>query len=454
MPGAAAPRCPSHPRLATKPTWHAHRITWLRGEGEGAPLLSRHNRIWHAVAPMPPEGGLCWPGTLPPPEVVSPDPGAVTLARFTGRRAVLAEGVTWIEGRIEAGGQSQRIARLMLEGEATEVLALAAELADSLALLPAPHGLAEAALALAEGRPPRPRRTGPPSLAGAQTTEAAFLSALAHLLDVILAEAPGCRPGAGPRGVHQSRVAIRRLRSLLKLFRPVADGPGWRAWDAALRDVAQALGAARDWDVFLMGIGPGTLTALDGDPRMKRLLAAAGRERDAAYAELVRFLAGPGFRAGVFQGLQLGQLRGEPALDQPLAPFAAQVLRKRWNRLKKAGAAMQELDSTALHEMRLDAKRLRYAAEPFAAVWPGKAAKRFTKRLAALQEALGLANDATVAGQLARRLAGRGASGFAIGAVTGFAAGRAEGSRIAAIAAWKRLRKAARFWKSQERLDL
>jgi triphosphatase len=130
------------------------------------------------------------------------------------------------------------------------------------------------------------------------------------------------------------------------------------------------------------------------------------------------------------------------------------LLRKRWRRLKHAGAAMEELDSTALHEMRLDAKRLRYAAEPFAALWPGRAAKRFTRRLADLQEALGLANDATVAATLATRLAGRGAGAFAIGAVTGFAAGRAEGSRIAAISAWKALRKAGPFWKLPERLDL
>jgi CHAD domain-containing protein len=104
--------------------------------------------------------------------------------------------------------------------------------------------------------------------------------------------------------------------------------------------------------------------------------------------------------------------------------------------------------------MRLDAKRLRYAAEPFAALWPGRAARRFTRRLADLQEALGLANDATVARHLAMRLSGHGAGGFAIGTVTGFAAGRAEGSRIAAIAAWKALRKAGPFWKLPETLDL
>ncbi len=426
----------------------------MRGAGEDAPILIRRSRSWHAVPPLPAEDEPAWPGVLPPPRAVPADPTALPLARFRGRRAILANGVTWIEGRIEAGGQSLRIARLLLEGEADEVLALAAELAATLPLLPSPHGLDEVALALAEGRPPRARRQGPASLAGAETSHAAFRAAVAHLLDVILAEAPGCRPGAGPRGVHQTRVALRRLRSLLRLFRPVLDGPAWREWDARLREVAQALGAARDWDVFLGGIGPGTLAALDGDARVKRLLGAAGRERDAAYAALDRFLASAEFRAAILQGMQLGLLQTPATPDPPLAPFAAGVLRKRWKRLRKAGAAMAELDATALHEMRLDAKRLRYAAEPFAALWPGRATRRFTRRLADLQEALGLANDATVAGQLARRLGGRGAGEFAIGAVTGFAAGRAEGSRIAALAGWKRLRKAGAFWKSPENHDL
>lgn len=452
MPGPGGP--PPRPRLPANTAWRAETITWLRAPGEDAPLLQRRGRLWHRVEPLPPADALFWPGTLPPPELTEPDPEARAIARFIGRRAVLAEGVTWLEGRIEAGGARLRITRLFLEGEPAVILPLAAEFAGSLPLLPAHHGLAEAALALAESRPPRPRRGGPPSLAGAETVQTAFTTALAHLQDVLLAETPGCRPGLGTRGVHQSRVAIRRMRSLLKLFRPVVDGPGWREWDAQLRDLAQALGAARDWDVFLMGIGPGTLAALDGDMRVKRLLGAAGRERDAAYAALGALLDSAEFRRTIWTGLQLAMIPPGAGADQPLAPFAAALLRKRWKRLKRAGAAMEELDSTALHEMRLDAKRLRYAAEPFAALWPGRAARRFARRLADLQEALGLANDATVARHLAMRLAGRGAGGFAIGTVTGFAAGRAEGSRIAAIAAWKALRKAGPFWKLPERLDL
>ncbi|WP_421990266.1 CHAD domain-containing protein [Roseococcus sp.] len=397
--------------------------------------------------PLVAREGICWPGTWPACEPTEPDAAALPVARFVGRRTVLAEGVTWLEGRIEAAGARRRIGRLMLEGDAPEMLRLAATLARSLPLLPAGASLAEEALAMAEDREPRPRRSGPPSLAGAEAVEPAFLAALAHLQDVLLAETPQCRLEKGPRGVHQSRVAIRRLRSILKLFRPVVDGPDWRVWDAQLGDLARALGSARDWDVFLDGIGPGTLAALDGDIRLKRLLRTAMREREAAYVALGRLLAGEGFRGTIWLGLQLALIRPSNVPDQPLAPFAAGLLRKRWRRLKRAGAAMTGLDADALHDMRLDAKRLRYAAEPFSALWPGRASRRFTRRLADLQEALGLANDATVARQLAARLAGRGAGGFAIGTVTGFAAGRAEGSRIASIAAWKALKKSGPFWK-------
>ena len=405
------------------------------------------------MEPLPPEDAPWWPGTLPAPEPADADAEALPLARFIGRRAELAPGVTWLEGRIQAGSARRRVARMFIEGEADEILPLAASLAETLALLPAGTSLAEEALALAEGRPARPRRSGPPSLEGAETVEGAFLAALAHLQNVLLAETPLARVDAGPRGVHQCRVAIRRLRSLLKLFRPMIDGPDWRDWDGRLRELAGALGVARDWDVFLGGIGPATLAALEGDARLKRLIAAAGRERDAAYAALAKLLAGAGFRRTVWLGMELALIRPEDVAPRPLQPFAAGLLGKRWKRLKRAGAAMDALDATALHEMRLDAKRLRYAAEPFADLWPGKAARRFGRGLAALQDALGLANDASVARQLAGHLAGRGAGEFAIGTVTGFAAGRAEGSRLAAIAAWRALRKAGPFWKATGESD-
>lgn len=442
-------RRPRHPRLVETLAWRRETRAWLR-DADGA-LWERQGRASRRVEPLPATDAPALPGCLPAQEAAPLPLGCVEVARFTGRRATLAPGLDWIEGRVATPeGAALRTGRLLLEGEAAPLLALCADLAETLPLLPARVSLAEEALALAESRAPRPRRTGPPSLAGAETIEAALVAALGHLLEVLLAETPGCRIEAGPRGVHQSRVSLRRMRSLLRIFRPVVDGPDWRAFDSALKGLADTLGGARDWDVFLDGIAAGMLEALEGDARVKRLVGAARREREAAYGAVAGLLAGPQFRAAIWLGLSLLLLRPAAVPEQPLAPFAAAVLAKRWKRLRKAGREMESLGAEALHEMRLDAKRLRYAAEPFAALWPGRRARRFNRRLAALQDALGLANDAVVARALAARLAGRGAGEFAIGTVTGFAAGRAEGSRVGALAAWEELRRAGRFWNEEE----
>jgi CHAD domain-containing protein len=104
-----------------------------------------------------------------------------------------------------------------------------------------------------------------------------------------------------------------------------------------------------------------------------------------------------------------------------------------------------------LHAMRLSGKRLRYAAEFFAPLFPSRRTKRYLRRLAALQEALGIVNDGAVAGQLVRALPpARGqaalARAWSEGAVDGFAAARAAAARNEAEAAWARFRDADRFW--------
>src|SRR5690606_22423989 len=108
--------------------------------------------------------------------------------------------------------------RLTLTGPAPAVLETMQALAAELPLLPARAALAEEGRALARGEAPRPRRLGPPVLDPGQTVEEALLLAMGHLAEVMLWHAPAARAGTTPEGVHQMRVAIRRLRSLLKAF--------------------------------------------------------------------------------------------------------------------------------------------------------------------------------------------------------------------------------------------
>lgn len=447
------------PHLPRPVRWRAEQRTWFDADGldDSLAIERRRREPPTLVRCLPPEDEPGLPGTWPeaggdvPPEPHRP------LAAFIGRRLAFPLGPVQVEilqGRMRAVANERPLVRLVLSGAPAACCELAAALARDLPLLPATEAPAEIARALAEERPPRPRRAGAPQLGDAATVAEGFRAAAGHLLDVLLAEAPGCRLSAGPRGVHQSRVALRRLRSVLKVFRPAFDGHAIRAWDAELGALARRLGAARDWDVFLEGTGAALAEALDGDQAVPRLIQAAERERALAYAALAETLAGGAFRASVWHGVSLladldrewEPQRPEAAPDAPLPAFGALVLRRRWKRLRAAGAAVEELPPAALHELRLDVKRLRYAAELFAALWPGKAPRRLLRRLAALQEALGRANDAVVARALADSLPDIPA--FARGAVAGFTAGRAAGSREEALREWDKLLQSKRFWKS------
>jgi CHAD domain-containing protein len=399
-----------------------------------------------------------------------PDAPLVPVAAFSGRRSLLAlrlpEGPVQAEllaGKLRAVADERPLARLLLEGPPAAVLALARSLAADVPLLPPDTSLAEAGRALAQGTTPRPRRRGAPDLGTAATVEAALLAALGHLLEVMLHHAPACRLGEGPEGVHQLRVALRRLRSVLKVLRPAVRCPEVDRFDAGLKRLAERLGPARDWDVFLGGMGAAVAAALPGERRIATLLKAAEARRQTAYVALRQELEGPGFRLLVLDGLALllqrpwhdigcalgqatavdAKLRLPP--DTPLEDFAAQLLDRRWRKLAAKGEDIAEHGAEALHELRLEAKRLRYAAELFAPLWPGKPARRFQKRLAALQEALGLANDASVARGLVASLGSK-VPAWAVGAVEGYATARALPARKHALAAWEDLRLAAVFW--------
>jgi CHAD domain-containing protein len=244
-------------------------------------------------------------------------------------------------------------------------------------------------------------------------------------------------------------VALRRLRSLLRLFGAAVACPELTALAPALRTLAAALGPARDWDVFLADTGHAVAEAFPDEPAVAALIAAAGRRRDAAYAALPALLDGPALHALVLDIAILAQARPwpAPAADAPdLAAFGAALLDRRLHQVTRRAAEPAGMTDPALHVLRLKAKRLRYAAEIFAPLHPGHAARRFLKRLAALQEVLGLLNDGVVAAALMRQLAGDGGTGLAGGMVRGFVAAGAVDARAGIARAWRRLRQAGGFW--------
>ena len=482
LPVTEAARLQRFPILAalrlTRISNSAEEIRWLdTAEGalaaEGLLVEAPRRGPRRLVGMAPPVAAPWHPGLVAPPlallgpheipEAAEGEP-LTPFAAFSGKRQTqrLSLGEAEVQaslllGHLRSVAAEREVARLVLAGPAPSVLDLAQRLAAALPLIPPSQSLAAEALGLATGQAPKPRRRGAPDTYGAESLEAVFTLAIGHLLEVALFYAPIARAGLDSEGVHQLRVALRRLRSLLKVFRPVTDGPESRALDGALRDLLKLLGPARDWDVFLAGIGAEMAKLSPDDRRMLSLLRAAEGERQAAYQALAAVLDGPAWRLTLLEGLNF--LNGQPwrlsadaeartRLDAPPQGFAAMVLEKRWQRLCKAGANIAAMAPAALHELRLDAKRLRYAAEVFAPIFPPKAARRFQRRLAAVQEELGRSNDAAVARDLMQALErdqDRGRA-WAIGMVQGWCLARSITDRDGVLAAWKKLLAKESFW--------
>lgn len=415
---------------------------------------------WHPARPPALERVLEPQETLPEAE----EAPLVAIAAFIGRahatRLALPEGeveATLTAGRLRSLAEERPAALLTLAGPAPAVLAAARLVAAGLPLRPALAALAEQGRALAAGTAPRAHRLGPADTSEASGVEDAFLRAAGHLLEVACQQSARIAPGAPPEPVHQTRVAIRRLRSVFRVFRAATDCAALRAFDAGLREAVSVLGPARDLDVFQGGMAREIADAFDEEPRIASFRRAAEAKRAEAYRAVVAMLGAPAWRLLLIEGIALllarpwrhGATEDRLALlDAPAAEFGRQVLDRRWQRLRRAGAGFDELTAEQLHELRLDGKRLRYAAEVFAPMFGPRAARRFLKRVSALQDGLGLANDAAVARGLARGLAAAGGPGraWAVGVAEGWSAARLAARRGAAREAWKALDRKDRFW--------
>jgi triphosphatase len=196
--------------------------------------------------------------------------------------------------------------------------------------------------------------------------------------------------------LHQARVAIRRLRSAFSIFKPLFNDDGELALRDDLRWLASELGDARNLDVLLGRSKPG--------PLHDRLIAA----RDDAYASVEDALASTRVRTLMLDlaqwtsgGSWLGAPDTRKMRDGPVHDFAGGLLNSLRRRVKKDGRDLAEADDEVRHDLRKDAKKLRYAAEFFAALFDRKKQKRRQKRfigaLEELQDQLGLLNDLATA---------------------------------------------------------
>lgn len=196
--------------------------------------------------------------------------------------------------------------------------------------------------------------------------------------------------------LHQGRIALRRLRSAFVIFKPAIAGTEQQRLRAELRWLAAEMGDARNLDVLLERVRD--------DPLRKRLETA----RDAAYERVESAIHSPRARALMLDlaewtagGEWLAEAGTEIERNRPIEKFAADALDRLRRRVKKGGRNLADLADEARHEVRKDAKKLRYAAEFFKSLYRDKRERRRFKRfsgvLETLQDQLGALNDLATA---------------------------------------------------------
>ncbi len=282
------------------------------------------------------------------------------------------------------------------------------------------------------------------------TAAEAIRQAIAASVDRLVRHDPVVREGVDPEGVHQARVATRRLRSDLRTFAPMLDEQWSQGVRDELRDLAAVLGAVRDGDVLLARLR-GAAATLPEEVREQAepILDDLAATRDADRATLLAAMDGQPYRDLLADFARAAEAPHTlEAAEQEAHLVLPGLAARPWRRLRRAvGALGDHPPDAALHEVRILAKRARYAAEAVASV-AGPDAGSFARKVAGLQEVLGEHHDAVVAGQWLRQAARRHPeAAFAAGTLAGLEQAEAERRRREWPAAWKAAsRKRLRRW--------
>jgi len=279
-----------------------------------------------------------------------------------------------------------------------------AALRDGADLRPALSGKLAAALAAAGASPGwEPRPLGPMAIDRESTLgEVAYAVLRRDFLHLVRHE-PVARLGEDTEGVHQMRVAIRRLLAAIETFRESLP-PELKRQRRELRWLGRALSDVRDLDVqherlerSASLVDAKAVAALDAviaqeqARAREQMLAALDSNRYVVFIDRLADL----LRAGVEVG----------DAEVPAQQAAPGMIRRWRRRVTRAGSAIDEATADeAYHELRLRVKELRYAIEFFAPLY-GEPAETYSRQVARLQGLLGDHQDATVAAALYRGLA-------------------------------------------------
>ena len=310
-------------------------------------------------------------------------------------------------GCIHSGKAEEDIRELELElkeGDAAAMYRLAAALHASVPMTVGAESKADRGWRLRTGRPREAVKHADIDLPDDVTAAEAFRRIVDGALAHLMANHPAAA-GGDVEGVHQVRVAIRRLRAALTLFRPLLEPHAETRFTEALRSLGRIFGEARDWDVFC---GEMLVSAQEygvATSWLNLLREPAETLRAAAHARVSAEMQAPGMTATVLGLAEWGAPAGE-AMDRPLRDLAPDLLKRLEHKVARRGQHIARRADSELHALRKAMKKLRYSIEFLAPLFRHKQVKAYLRRCKRPLKQLGTLNDAVVAVALAEQLGG------------------------------------------------
>jgi inorganic triphosphatase YgiF len=296
------------------------------------------------------------------------------------------------EGRIVAGELELPVSEVEVElvrGSPMSAVEFARKIAAETPVRLGVLSKAERGFFLADGKLGRIVKAEPVPVDGGMTVAEGFQAIVGACLRHFRLNEPLVIERRFPEALHQARVAMRRLRAAMSLFRTAIADDEFARIRGELRWFTVQLGDARNLDVYLE----------------RDLPAAQARtlreNREAAYDHVIEAMDSRRFRTLMLDLVvwsALGEWRERPNAQLLLGPYANRRIDRLWHKVNGVDH-LSRMGDEERHHLRILVKKLRYALEFVEALHAHEAArqKKFGRALEDLQDSLGLLNDVVVA---------------------------------------------------------
>jgi len=359
------------------------------------------------------------------------------------------------EGHIIAGASSEAVSELELElkeGAPAALYRLARDLHAAVPLTITAESKAGRGRRLKAGTATGVRKASDPRLPSEADVAGAFRQVVEGCLGHLVSNQAAAR-AAMPEGVHQMRIALRRLRTAFVLFDTHLKSKARQRFDAELQRLGRVLGEARDWDVFCKETVPRASDAAPAES-WAALREAAEVERGAAYDRLQDELDGPAVTSLVLALADESEKEpGRSALlrksaRKPLLKQAPKMLSRVARKAIKRGRGLKHRSEHEVHALRKALKKLRYSTEFLGGLYGHDSVKAYVHHCKGLQEGLGAANDASVAANLAETLSKTDPARLRVPAeaLARWSHDHRGRARHRSAEGWREFKKATPFW--------